>query len=324
MNATDFQLMVTLWPSFKHFSLFANDSRLAGVRLNSAMMSGAELDTELEIVRNLRPLVPLFYDIKGRQLRVAEVIPNPNYLEFRLNHAIEVATPTPVLFKAGADVGLLTRVEENGLRLIFEGGNPHYKVIAGESLHIRDKSLVVHGPIFTDAELQKIEKVKAAGFKRWYLSYVEDQTDVDQFQDLVGKDSLIYLKIESLRGLQFVAKQFKKKPNLVLAAACGDLYVEVDRPHDILSALQLIVSADPEAQAGSRMLLSVVTDPVPSLADLAHLAALRYMGYGSGLLCDELCLKGPLLETAVNVFDSFRQSFSISRPSKKSWWSRFK
>ena len=295
------ELLVTLWPSFPHFKRFAYDSRVDGIRLNSAMMSNPELDKELELINQMPGINPLFYDIKGRQLRVTEVIPNKDHLDIRLNHPIEVKTPVVVLFKAGADYAVLDHLEEGGQRLIFQGG-PAYKVTAGESLHIRDKSLKVCGNIFTPQELVKIEKVKKAGFKKYFLSYVEQQSDVDQFLELVGKDAEVWLKIESIPGMEFVSK-FQKKDNLVLVAARGDLFVELDKPHHIIPALRHILEKDSEACVGSRLLLSVISSPVPSCADLIELAWLHDIGYKRMMLCDELCLKENMLASAVAVFD---------------------
>ena len=53
------------------------------------------------------------------------------------------------------------------------------------------------------------------------------------------------------------------------------------------------------------LLLSVITDPVPSCADFHELAWLYDIGYRNMMLCDELCLKDNLLTRAVNVFQSF-------------------
>ena len=305
----DLNLSVTLWPSFPHFKQFAQDGRIASIRLNSAMMNVVELDEELEKIKKMRIGVPLYYDIKGRQLRITEVIPNDEDLEIRINHPIQVDTPTPVLFKAGADVALLKEVSDGGYYLKFFGG-PKYTIKEGESLHIRDESLVVNGPQFVPIELEKIEKVKAAGFKHWFLSYVENQRDVDEFIEMVGDDAIVNLKIENKVGLQYVANEFRKKPNVNLVAARGDLYVEIDRPHEILAAVKLIIDKDPEAVVGSRILLSVITDPVPSCADFHEMAWLVDIGYKNFMLCDELCLKGDLLGRAVNVFQSFKDTYS--------------
>lgn len=296
------ELSVTLWPSFPHFKRFVDDKRITNIRLNSAMMSNVELDKELEILKPL-PLDNLLFDIKGRQPRVVEVYPNKNHLDLKLNHPIEVKTPCIVLFKAGADFGVLDHLEDNGQRLIFQGG-PRYKVNAGESLHIRENEFKIKGDLFTSDEMKKIEKVKRAGFTRYFLSYVESNRDVEQFQELVGRDAEIWLKIENVPGLKYVGTEFKKQDNLVLVAARGDLYVEVPQPHEILQALKLIIKHDPDACVGSRILLSVIHEAIPSCADLSEIAWLRDIGYHRMMLCDELCLKENLLATAVNVFDA--------------------
>lgn len=307
--------MVTLWPDFPHFDKFAEDERLAGIRLNSAMINNAELESALGIIAN-RKTLPLWYDVKGRQLRVEEVHFNENYLDITINHPIIVETPTPVLFKAGEDACLLHKIVD-GRRLIFQGG-PNWLVRPGESLHIRHPSLKVGKPLFTDIELKKIDQVKKAGFKKYFLSYVGSQYEVDTFQEIVGKDAEIYLKIEDKKGLDFVTRKFKKQDNIRLVAACGDLYVEVDRPHEILAALKLIIEKDPEACAGSRILLSIIKkegteitcNPVPSFSDFCQVAWLKDIGYKTLMLCDELCLHENLLSTAVAVFEQFRKDYA--------------
>jgi hypothetical protein len=309
------ELMATLWPSFPHYNAFAGDRRLSGIRLNSAMISNPQLEDELKKISTVANAnVPLWFDVKGRQLRITEVDESKDHLELQINHPIRVATPTPVLFKAGADHAHLDHIEDGGHRLIFRGG-PQYHLNTGESLHIRDTSLQVGGPQFTDTELQKIEQVKRAGFSRYFLSYVECARDVDEFRSLVGPDAEIWLKIENKKGLQYVEREFKKKPNLVLVAARGDLYVEIDRPHEIMDALEMIVKKDPEACVGSRILLSVIHEPVPSCADFLELAWLYDIGYRRMMLCDELCLKGDLLATAVNAFESFRNEYAVEKHS---------
>jgi hypothetical protein len=307
----DLEFLVTLWPTFPHFERFAKDERLSGIRLNSAMIKVDELDDELEIAKSIHDAVPLYFDIKGNQLRIREVIPNRDHLEIVLNHPIKVRTPTPVLFKAGEDSGLLEEVK-NGKHLIFRGG-PEYMVYEGESLHIRDPSLVVQGPVFLDYEIEKIEKARKAGFDRFFLSYVQRQSDIDQFREYVG-DSLVIAKIEDKKGLEYVANEFRPKTNLNLMAARGDLYVELDRPHEIMDAMKMIIGKDPNGYIGSRLLLSLVDKPVPSCSDFSDLAWLYDIGYKRMMLCDELCLKENLLSRAVNVFESFRESYH--KPTK--------
>jgi len=306
-NQDNLEFLVTLWPTFSHFPRFAKDHRLSGIRLNSAMIKVDELNNELGLARSITDSVPLYFDIKGRQLRVKEVLPNKKRLELVLNHPIKVQTPTMVLFKAGADYALLQEIK-NGKHLIFEGG-PEYNVYPGESIHIREKSLEVLGPTFLDYEIEKIEKAKQAGFKKYFLSYVESQRDIDEFREFIG-DSEIIAKIENKKGLDYVANEYKNQKNLNLMAARGDLYVEIDKPHEMMDALRLIVSKDKGAHVGSRILLSLVNKPVPECADLMDLSWLYDIGYRKMMLCDELCLKEPLLSSAVNVLDAFRENYA--------------
>jgi Pyruvate kinase, barrel domain len=344
LSKPDVELMVTLLPSFLHFSKFAYDSRLSGIRLNSAMLTNFDLDKELaQIPKDVQ--VPLYFDIKGRQLRVTKLHPERNILDFELNHPIRVDLPTPILFKGGEDSALLIRLHDGERWYAPEDGHlpkdklfyrlevthgPYYSVRSGESLHIRDASLVVGGNQFVETEIKKIEQVKKSGLTRWFLSYVQSQHDVDEFLELVGRDAQVVLKIESKKGLEYVAREFKKRDNLRLCAAKGDLFVEVDKPDDILKAQKLIVATDPQAIAGSRMLLSVLkkvpyiferpdgskvikykieTNEVPSDADFEQLAWLYEIGYRSFMLCDDLCLHGELLSVATNALHAFKESY---------------
>lgn len=336
-------LMVTLWPSFPHFAKFAHDPRLSGIRLNSAMMSSPDLDRELEVIRSVAPTVPLYFDVKGRQLRVVEVVEDPDYLSFRVNHPVDVPTPTPILFKAGTDAGLLATVTEGGYRLTFSR-NPQWRVRPGESIHIKHPELRVGGPIYTEVEKEKIAKVVASGLvSRWFLSYVEAKEDLDEFLALVPNPEEVFLKIESKRGLLYAHDQCWDRPsNVRLVAACGDLFVEVDAPHDILSAVQVVLNADSRALVGSRLFLSVCRGPStylqgqvtrlaekypeasravlellrdsaspkdPDFADFAQLGWLYDQGARSFMLCDELCLSDAHLSLAVNAFDAWRRTY---------------
>lgn len=334
----DIQLLATLSPSFSHFPTFIKNSKLSGIRFNPPMTILQELSQELDILKKFDSS-NVFYDVKGRQLRVEEILPNPNYLELRLNHSIECQLPAHVLFKAGGDGARLAKISENGRRLLFDY-NPRYSVKPGESLSIRSPYKII-SPLFSSQELQKLDQVTKFGFRKYFLSYVEEERDISLLQEIVGKDSEIWLKIESKKGLQF-ASQFKKQDNLTLVAARGDLYVELDRCHEMSKALELIISQDPKACVGSRILLSIVStpifkmntkvkdlikemskynpeatlgelwgvtcDPVPSCADFLELEYLKKIGYRKMLLCDELCLQESLLNCAINAFDLWRSN----------------
>lgn len=344
------QVLATLWPGFDHFNEFASNERLSGVRINPAMITPDQLSHELSGLDVPGADVPLWYDVKGRQLRVVESERVGDHIELVMNHPLSLSlndeSSRTVLLKAGGDIARIERVTQGGRRIVLSEGRqygPRWRVSAGESIHIRNPTLRVHGPLFTQEELGKIETAKRAGFTRWFLSYVESARDVELLRDVIGKDQEIWLKIESPAGLEYVARDFHKEDGLVLTAARGDLYVEMERPHQITQALKLIVNRDPEACVGSRILLSVVQrpmppahkeralqaiyeranwrdadmaavgeliaqvfhDPVPSCADFSELAWLMDIGFRRFLLCDELCLDGVLLDTAIEALHAF-------------------
>ena len=252
-------LLITLWPSFPHFRRFACDPTVSGVRLNSAKLGTSAIDREVELARDTPGAAPLFFDVKARQPRIVELLPNKQQLEVRLNHPISLkpgSLPAPVLLKGGADVALLGGIMDGGRRLLFSR-NPRFAVTPGESLCIRAPHWV-EGDVFTDVEKEKIAKVRAAGITRYFLSYVERQSDIDQFRELVGQDAEVWLKVENERGLDFVSGEFTKDDRTTLVAARGDLYVELEQPHHVAAALRLIVGKDPRACAASRIMLSVV------------------------------------------------------------------
>jgi pyruvate kinase len=290
------------------------------------MIDAPDIEREVAEAATVKDPIPLWFDVKGRQLRVTEVVAGKDKLELFLNHPIKVETPVPVLFKAGEEQGLCVKVEGGGKHLIFAhpGRNgPIHMVKKGESIHIRHPSLEVGGPIFVGEEVAKIEEIlKFNLFTRFYLSYVESWEEVYQFREFIGPDAELALKIESKKGLDFVANKWKKVKNTRLVAARGDLYVEVDSPHHIMKAVKFIVSKDPEAIVGSRLLLSMVppkcpvcktetADPTcPRCADFSDLAWLYDIGCRSMLLCDELCLQEKLMARSVNVFEAFRNEYS--------------
>ena len=82
----EIKLMATLWPTFPHFEEFANDSRLIGVRLNSATVKIEDIGDQLQKAKDLNCKLPLYFDIKGNQLRVLEDHSDKDHLEIEINH----------------------------------------------------------------------------------------------------------------------------------------------------------------------------------------------------------------------------------------------
>jgi pyruvate kinase len=190
------------------------------------------------------------------------------------------------------------------------GRGPKYKVEPGESLHIRDPSLKVNGTI-PPYEQRLIQKARDAGIGHFVLSYLENGDDLAEFRKYAGNDAEVIGKIESQPGVQYARQGFEKEknPKTSLMAARGDLFVEVNRPHEIVAATRDIIKADPDAVAASRILLSVTNEPVPSCADFSDLAFLLDAGYHRIMMCDGVCLKEESLSKAVNIIEAFANDY---------------
>lgn len=310
------EIMTTLWPDMPHYEFFASHPLVAGIRLNTAMADSKKLAKEMDEAVVKSHGTRLYFDVKGRQLRITKVYRDNGHLELDINHPISVPTPTEVLFKAGVDFALLKEVVD-GNHLVFEDG-PNFKLATGESLNIRNKELKVLGDLFTTQQLEFLNIAMNAGIRRYMLSYTTSASEIDHLKKIVG-DREIIAKIESPNGLDF-AESYELPKNVHFLTARGDLFVEVDKPHHILSASKMLVQRDPQAILGSRILLSLsphrdatgklVEESVPSCSDINEVAWLLLIGYKRFMFCDGLCLDKNALENAIYCLDAIAKDYT--------------
>lgn len=298
---SNIEIMATLWPDMGHYEYFAKHPLMRGIRLNTAMAEEKTLPYQLDFAVKKSYGTPLYFDVKGRQIRITKVYDNTENLELDINHPIEVNTPTVVLTKAGADSAVLAKVVD-GNHLVFDGG-PKFLLRPGESLNIRSSSLKVLGPLFTEQQLTFLDIAKKAGIGRFMLSYATRAEEMAELRKIVGDKAEIIAKIESPTGLDF-SQSYKLGPREHYLTARGDLFVEMNKPHQILSATKKILKKDSNAILGSRILLSVTNDPVPSCSDINEIAWLLEIGYKRFMFCDGLCLQKESLERAINVLNA--------------------
>lgn len=349
---SDIELSITLLPSLPHFGRYINDDRLSDIRLNNVALRLNELRSSFEKIETLGGKTrPLWFDFKGRQPRVVRAwfvgnTPEESHLEVLLNHPVRVPTPAVTLFKAESDSAVLARLEDGGRKLVFTNGKedgPYNEVRTGESIHVRHPEFRVRGRVYVTTERRKIALSREFGYDKFYLSFVEKASDdsgfcrvvaradlanaakgvvpntfssmydLDEAIERVGRDVELRLKIETPAGLHFVANEWKPRKNVHLVAACGDMYVELERADHIFAALKLIIEKDPGAQLASRIFLSMADSPVPSRADFLELAWLYDIGYRKFMMCDHVCVKEELLEPAINAFQAFREEYVLRK-----------
>jgi pyruvate kinase len=146
--------------------------------------------------------------------------------------------------------------------------------------------------------------MKERGLDRIMLSYVERPADAEEVQRLLPGVKVM-LKIETQRGLDYARQHGARHGQLM--AARGDLYVEVLRPHRIISALRDIIAADPQAVVASRIFDSLAYDPVPESADISDVAYLIALGYRTFMLGDAVCLKRDTVLASLNLLQKIAE-----------------
>jgi pyruvate kinase len=292
--------IVTVPPYAPFVGEVAKHPLVRGLRLNTVMpLKGPPggIDEKLAVLERLGGFdVPLWVDLKGRQLRVVGAA-IPPFTEVRLSHRIRLPTPADAFFGDGREHARVIAAE--GDRLILEDG-PRRLVGPGESVNIVHDGLEVEGTL-TPTDLGYLEAMRKLGLGHVLLSFVERPEDAAEVREhLPGAE--VGLKVESRRGLEFARRHGAAHGRLV--AARGDLYVEVGRPHAVIGAVRAVIAADPEAMVGSRLFPSLARHPVPEATDLGDAAFLVALGYRTFVLGDEVCLRRDSAIAALNLLEA--------------------
>ncbi len=290
----EIKAIVTIPPYADFIREIADHPLVDGFRLNTVMPIH---ETQVEVLEKISQYgKPVWVDLKSRQLRVIGAA-IPPFTAVELSHNIEVNTPVNAFFSDGNECVRIMSVSGN--QIILEDG-PKRLIGPGESVNIIDPSLRIEGTL-TSTDISYLEAMQTVGINNVMLSYVESADDLQQIKKYLPQAQLI-LKIETIRGLDFVKKHKNQLGQLM--AARGDLYVEVVRPHRIIHALNTIIQADPQAFVASRIFDSLVHNPVPSSADISDAAWLISMGYRNFLFGDLICLRKDTILEGLNLLNA--------------------
>lgn len=245
----------------------------------------------------------LWVDLKGRQLRVVQWA-TPVYGKIILNHELEVDCPAKVFFR-GNEWSEIKIVRGN---VIYVDPPPLHAVGAGQAINVHGNNLQIKGYL-TEDDKNYIVAACDIGIKNFMLSFVEDLKDISDADEITGgAEAEFILKIESLKGLEFVdltdTEIFKKHH---LMAARDDLMINIgDNKAKILPALLKIISVDPDAILASRIFYGLERDSFVSMGDLSDLRLMQILGYKKFLLSDGICLKH--FDKAMQEWKSFHSA----------------
>ncbi len=247
----------------------------------------------------------LWVDLKGRQLRIVNWAV-PNFGKIILNHEIEVDCPAKVYFR-GNEWSEVKVVKGN---VIYVDPPPRYAVGNGQAINIHGNNLKIKG-YFTNEDLEYVTAACELGINSFMLSFVEDFSDIEDFQALLSKQPFkldktnVVLKIESPKGLDFIEQfNINTVANCSLMAARDDLMINIgENKAKILPALEQIIKCDSNAIVASRIFAGIESKGEVSIGDLADIKLMQILGYKCFMLSDGLCNQH--FEKAIRAWQDF-------------------
>jgi pyruvate kinase len=297
--------IVTVPPYADYIKEILDHKIVSGIRLNTVMPTTGSLD---DLLNGLSDMAnsrgkDLWVDLKYRQLRIKSY-GVPPFTEIELTQDIEVETPVRAYFSGGTESATVIRVDGN--KLIMSDG-PRRVVGPGESVNIPDKSLKING-YFTDCDKRYIESCMRINQHNYMISFIEDISDSKRLFDLDPAANIIE-KIESEKGLEYISKEYVPGKTRLMAAR-GDLFVEVNKPHKIIDAVNKIIKYDSSAIVASRIFESLSRSLEPTCEDIGDVDNLMRMGYKTLMLGDEVCLRRDSVMSALNLMYAMSEKYN--------------
>ncbi len=306
-------IFVTIHPFADYLDPILRHPRIVGLRFNSAIPFSQTPQEIIEILKNKVKNKELWIDLKCRELRIAENVRVPKEL-IPLNHEIEVKLPTAMYFNEGERYLIIEEIiDGNKLKIKTPKKAPEDFEIRfgkGASINIPDNSLKIYGYL-TENDIKYIEASKECDIHNYMISFVEQISDVKDVLELDPEAKMV-AKIETEKGLEFIKFRYSLvKDKVKLLAARGDLYIEIDRPHEILNAMKLIIEKDPQAILASRILLSTLNPKsIPSCSDLCDIGFGIKLGYKNFMIGDHVCENENAIKSALGILDQILEDFS--------------
>ncbi len=306
-------VLVTIHPHANYIDSILRVPSISGLRFNSAIPFSETPSEIIEILKKKTKGKDLWIDLKCRELRITEDVIVPKDL-IPLNHKIEVNLPNAMYFNEGERYLIIEDVVDgNKLKIKKPKNAPddfHVRFGKGASINIPDDSLKIEGYL-TENDIKYIKASSESGIHNYMISFVEQASDIKEVLEL-DPDARMVAKIESKKGLEFIKLRYDPFEDKVrLMAARGDLYIELDRPHEILNAMASIIKKDPDAILASRILLSTLEqESIPSCSDLCDIGFVLKLGYQNFMIGDHVCEKEKALKSALGILLQIMKDFS--------------
>jgi pyruvate kinase len=228
--------------------------------------------------------------------------------------ATRVFLPHPEIF-AGAKKGDSLLLNDGRLRVEITKAEPtriETKIIYGGALSNRKgvnlPDTVLAIPALTEKDRADLEAAASLGVDWIALSFVQRAEDVAEAQKLVKGRAGVMAKIEKPQALPVLDEILKISDGIMVAR--GDLGVEL--PLETVPARQKHITRSARrfgkpVVVATQMLESMITEPVPTRAEVSDVATAVYEGADAVMLSAESA-SGAWPEKAVQTMDKVAQS----------------
>ncbi len=276
------------------------------------------------IEKKLNRPIGILADLQGPKIRIGtfadkevKITAGENFI-FDTNSepgdSTRVFLPHPEIF-AGAKIGDNLLLNDGRLRVEITAATPtrlDTKVIYGgmlsnrKGVNLPDTLLPI--PALTDKDRADLEAAASLGVDWIALSFVQRPEDVAEAQRLVKGRAGVMAKIEKPSALPVLDEILKISDGIMVAR--GDLGVEL--PLETVPSKQKHITRSARrfgkpVVVATQMLESMITEPVPTRAEVSDVATAVYEGADAVMLSAESA-SGAWPEKAVQTMDKIAQS----------------
>ncbi len=238
----------------------------------------------------------LYVDLEGRQLRIARWTPFESGVVI-LNRDFSVKPPARIFIRNAGWFDLVA-AKSAERKVYIENGPALRQYYFGESqsVHVIGGDFEIRGYL-GGLDFEYIEAAKQLGISNFMLSFVEEESDLDDFyihfpRRKRSKMSVV-IKIESQKGLTLIRSR-RMRVNEQLMAARDDLFLSFgENPVGIYEALKQIIKVDPNAIVASRILHGFQSTGIVTMGDIADIILMSRLGYQNYMFSDGIAKKFP-------------------------------
>jgi len=171
-------------------------------------------------------------------------------------------------------------------------------------------------PAITELDKFALQKGNEKGINTVFLSFASSEKDVTNLRKLINNDIQVISKIESRKGLRNLEEIVESSDGILIDR--GDLSREISIgmvPYAVDTILNHCLKKGKECFIATNILDSMMTNPIPSRAEISDIWNLLSKGISGFVLAAEVAIGNNPIETVavinhmINLFNSSKISF---------------